>query len=200
MGAVTLNIQTAAARWAVIQRAWARPLAPQRPETSRLQYVLPPTFPHSSSNTLGTVTTRSPASRRSRLSRRLRVGGCSRDGAVVVEPPSTCELWAHRDDQPLRCPENGCAKPKRGRRTSIVSRSLHFPGSRNRGPAAGLATVLMTLSRVPTVHSCLGGGTNELLQSCLFDPKAACSESAGSAGGVKSRFFGRCAARSRLAL
>ena len=87
------------------------------------------------------VTATFAASRRSRLSRRLRVGGRSRDGAVAVEPPPTCELWAHHDDQPLRCPENGCAKPKRGGRTSIVSRSLHFPGSRNRGPSAGLATV-----------------------------------------------------------
>ena len=69
------------------------------------------------------------ASRRSRLSRRLRVGGRSRDGAVAVEPPPTCELWAHHDDQPLRCPENGCAKPKRGGRTSILCRSLHFSGS-----------------------------------------------------------------------
>ena len=87
------------------------------------------------------VTAPIAASRRSRLSRRLRVGGRSRDGAVAVEPPPTSELWAHRDDQPLRCPENGCAKPKRGGRTSIVSQSLHFSGSRNRGPSAGLATV-----------------------------------------------------------
>ena len=84
------------------------------------------------------VTATFAASRRSRLSRRLRVGGRSRDGAVAVEPPPTCELWAHHDDQPLRCPENGCAKPKRGGRTSILSRSLHFSGSRNRVPSAGL--------------------------------------------------------------
>ena len=50
------------------------------------------------------------------------MGGRSRDGAVAVEPPPTCELWAHHDDQPLWCPENGCAKPKRGGRP-ILSRA-----------------------------------------------------------------------------